>query len=357
MRFHGAVLGIAAWVAACLVYGSHLYLFRTLRGTATSWGHELAEAAAHFGVWALLTPLALAAARRWPLLDRRWPRQLPLHVGAALLVATLQLLLHSAVDHFWIHAGEGGMDALTRAVTGFFTRTWYANLLLWFGLVLAAGAWRRSQQARSREAELQRHLAQAQLEALRLRLHPHFLFNALNAISALIPERPAEAQRMVSRLGDVLRGVLASRAEEIPWREELALARAYLDVEQVRFQDRLTVAVETEPAIADALVPALLLQPLLENAIRHGIAQRPGAGRLTVSATACGDRLVVVVRDDGRGLGPGQGGRGVGLGSLEARLEHLYAGRASVALQPAADGGTEVRVELPLHLDAEGAAA
>ena len=346
------MVGVAAWGLAALVYSTHLYLYHALRGAGTAWRGDLAQATAHFGVWALLTPLVLAVAARRELPGYRWQRNLPLHLLTAVAVAAVQVALHTLVEHLWIHRGEGGSAALLSHFAGFFSRTYYANVLLYFALVLGVGLWRRAARARSREADLQRHLVQAQLEALRLRLQPHFLFNALHAISALVPDQPEKAQRMVARLADLLRGVLATRAEEIPLREELALARAYLDVEQVRFEDRLAVSVESDPALAEALVPALLLQPLIENAIRHGIARRPGAGRLDVRAAAAAQRLVLAVRDDGQGLAAAETGAGVGLGSLRARLERLYEGRASLSLRPLPGGGAETVVELPLRLSA-----
>ena len=358
VRLVPVALGTAAGAAATLLYSSHLYLFHLLRGGETTWRHELAEAAAHFGPWALLTPLVLAMARRRELLGPRWRRNLAWQAGAALAIAVAQLLLHSAVDHLAIHGGAGGVSGLVDATTRFFTRTFYANILLYFVLVVGANAWERGQRARSREADLQRHLLQAQLEALRLRLQPHFLFNALHGIAALIPDDPSRAQRMVTRLADLLRGVLATGSEEIPLHRELALARAYLDVEAMRFEDRLTVTVDSDPSLAEAAVPALLLQPLLENAIRHGIARRPGPGSIRVRVAREGAHLAVSVRDDGAGLPDDEPHRtGVGLGSLRSRLDRLYEGEATLSLRALPEGGAEARVELPLPGLRGGAAA
>lgn len=345
-------LVVAGWGVASVVYASHLYLFHTLRGAETRFGFQLAEAVAHFGVWAALTPAVLALARARPLPSRRWPRHLAFHLGAGLAVALAQLALHTVLDHLWIHGGAGGLAGFAERFSKLFTRTGFANVLLYFALVVAVGAVEQAHRRRLREAELQRHLAQAQLDALRLQLQPHFLFNALNSVSALIPEDAAAAQRMVARLSDLLRRALdPANAGEVPLSRELEAARSYLDVEEVRFQDRLRVEVSVPAELGGAAVPGLLLQPLLENAVRHGIARRPGGGRIELAAEARGDRLRLVVRDDGDGPedAPRAGGLGIGLANVRARLVQIYGEDHRLELRELAAGGAEAMVEIPLR--------
>jgi hypothetical protein len=358
---------IAALLAALgsLVYATHLYLYHRLQGQADSFPQEVAEAAVHFGAWAALVPFVLTTGRRWELLDRRWPSRLLLHFGLGLAIALAQLILHTLLDQVLIHGRTDGamfFDAGRR----FFVRTYYANVVVYFALVLGFGGMTWARRRREREAELERHLAHAQLDALRQQLQPHFLFNALNAISTLIPEDPAAAQRMVARLADLLRNALDQRnAVEIPLWRELEIASSYLAIEQVRFGDRLSVMLDVPATARHALVPGLLLQPLLENAVRHGLAARPGPGTIEVTARVDDSRLNLRVVD--RGVAPrddasrpvrdigsdesGKGGGRIGLGNVRARLRHLYGDAQHLELSPGADG-TVVEVSLPLRFAA-----
>ena len=366
-----AIAALAATVGS-LVYATHLYLYHRLQDQPVSFPEELAEAAVHFGAWAAVVPLVLRASRRWELIDRRWPSRLLLHLGLGLVVALAQLLLHTLLDQVLIH-GWNGVATFLDEGRRFFARTYYANVVVYLALVLGDGALAWARRRREREAELERHLTQAQLDALRQQLQPHFLFNALNAVSTLIADDPSAAQRMIARLAELLRLALDERnAAEVPLWRELELAGSYLAIEQVRFGDRLTVAVDVPPAARQALVPGLLLQPLLENAVRHGLARRPGPGSIEVTARVedAGLRLRVVDRGaaspdgasdrvhdtrSGRADASGvAGGDRIGLGNVRARLRHLYGDAQRLELVPAADG-TVVEVCLPLRFAAAAA--
>jgi LytS/YehU family sensor histidine kinase len=188
-----------------------------------------------------------------------------------------------------------------------------------------------------------------QLESLKVQLQPHFLFNTLNTILALIRTEPATAERMVSGLSELLRASLEAAGEhEVPLERELAILRPYLEIQQVRFRDRLAVLLDVDPAARGALVPYLILQPLVENAIRHGLAPRASAGRVEISASVLDDALRLEVRDDGVGIrAPSAMREGVGLGNTRARLRHLYGTRHAFEARPRAEGGFAVRVEIP----------
>jgi two-component system, LytTR family, sensor kinase len=197
-------------------------------------------------------------------------------------------------------------------------------------------------------AELHAQLADAQLNALRTQLNPHFLFNTLNAISTLVEQDPRGVRRMIARLGELLRHTLEGDDQEIPLARELEMLRRYLDIMEVRFQDKLEVSIETEGSLDDALVPNLVLQPLVENAFRHGLALMQTAGRVAVRAVRVDGDLVLTVRDNGRG--PGKEVRdGVGLANTRARLVQLYGARQRLALTAAEGGGALVEVRLPYH--------
>jgi two-component system, LytTR family, sensor kinase len=234
----------------------------------------------------------------------------------------------------------------------------YATVLVaWSALYFVILA-KREVEANRQEAERQRQQAllaqslarEAQLRALRYQLNPHFLFNALNAISTLVAEGRAEAANAtLARLADFLRATLDGTEAEVTLEKELSLVDGYLSVERARLQERLQASLQAEPGVLDAMVPALLLQPLVENAVRHGVAQRRQGGRVEVWAEAAGRRLRVVVRDDGPGAVDAAPSLGFGLANTEERLRHLFDDDFRLDLRPSALGGTEVVVEMPLR--------
>jgi LytS/YehU family sensor histidine kinase len=211
------------------------------------------------------------------------------------------------------------------------------------GIKLGERSVRRAQQ---RETELVR----AQLEALKLQVQPHFLYNTLNAIMVLVrQQRGREAEETLGRLSDLLRSVLDGAATpEVTLRRELAIVRLYLDIEELRFGDRLRVELDAPAALLDAAVPQLALQPLVENAIRHGIGRRAGAGRLGIRAAREDGALVIRVSDDGPGLAAASSdGGGIGLASTRARLLHLYGDAARLTLEDAPGGGAVATLRVP----------
>jgi len=227
-------------------------------------------------------------------------------------------------------------------------------LLYWAVIGVDRGlAW----QARYREAELQRarleaRLVEAQLDALRVQLRPHFLFNTLNAIAVLVRKDDGPgAIRMINGLGDLLRRSLGTvSVERVTLREELDFIGRYVDIELVRFSDRLRVAIDADSSALDGRVPCLLLQPLVENALVHGIAPRVAGGRLDIRARVVDARLVIEIRDDGPGVAAGHR-EGIGVSHVRKRLAQLYADRATFALGDGEDGGTVARVVLPFEVE------
>jgi len=212
---------------------------------------------------------------------------------------------------------------------------------------------RRVAQAAQDREELQDRLEDARLRALRLQLQPHFLFNTLNTITALVHHDPGSAERMVTGLSELLRASLRQDADhEVRLDQELELARHFLAIQQVRFADRLQVRFDIDPAANAGLVPSLLLQPLVENAVLHGIAPRAAAGCVAVSARRNGNRLAITVSDDGVGVSPGDRPDGVGLGNTRARLATLYGSRHRFEAGPGARGGFTVSIEIPFQVDA-----
>jgi LytS/YehU family sensor histidine kinase len=231
-------------------------------------------------------------------------------------------------------------------------RSFYFNLLVYWVIIGASAAldfYRKYRDRELRAMELEKLLAQTRLEALQAQLNPHFLFNTLHAISALMHDRVDAADRMLSRLSDLLRLALESTdTQEVPLRREVAFLQKYLEIEQTRFGDRLDVQLDIAPDTWEVMVPNLILQPLVENAIRHGIEPKAKGGRIRVSARGEADCLCLEVRDDGVGLAaPRPEREGVGLSNTRARLQHLYPGRHRFEMRNADDGGLVVRLAIP----------
>ena len=225
-----------------------------------------------------------------------------------------------------------------------------AFLVLLVLLLVLAG---RGRTHARRADRLERQLVAIDLQCRAMRLHPHFIFNTLNAISALIDVRPADARRMLARLSDLLRtAVEFMESSEIPLTREVELIEQYVELHQIRYEERLEIDVELAPEAIRAIVPPLVLQPLVENAIKHGVEKRAGGGRIAIAAEREGDTLRLRVRDDGPGPAA-ESADGFGLGNTRARLATMYGTRASVTLRAADGGGAEAVVEMPFR---EGAA-
>lgn len=308
--------------------------------------------------WALVTPLIFWAARRIPLRGERLASSIARHVVLALLFAAV-------IEFFWLqinirvqeYIGPGSMAAATRTeilvggwlsrlVGGAFT---YAAAL---GVATALGYHQRLRERELRASQLEAQLALAQVQALKMQLHPHFLFNTLHAITVLIREDPAAATRAVTRLGDLLRLTLSSAmTAEVSFRRELEILTLYLDIERTRFQDRLVINYDVQPATLDAMVPDLILQPLVENAILHGVSPNAGVGRIDVRSRAEGEWLILEIHDNGAGIPAGELPReGVGLSTTKERLQHLYGARHELGLGNAPGGGFRARIRIPLRL-------
>jgi signal transduction histidine kinase len=280
-------------------------------------------------------------------LERRltWPRVTVAIVAAATVLALARLLYLGALHRLF--GAPFSAHMLMMGVPGEFLVT--AGFLgLGFTIAYSGG----SQARELAVSRLESELAQARLQALQAQLHPHFLFNAFNSISALMHRDVEAADRMLARLGELLRRVLRrSGAPFVTLHEELEFVQLYLEIEQARFGERLQVSVDVEPGAREAVVPHLLLQPLVENAVRHGIAQTVAGGRVEIAARVeDGATLALEVRDTGRGLPPGwtPDAVGVGLSNVRSRLEQVYRGAHSLQVDGFPGGGVRVRLRLPL---------
>jgi two-component system LytT family sensor kinase len=313
-------------------------------------GTSLALQAITWGTWLLLLPSIVWSARRHPLEDRPSARLVARHVVQGFGF----VIVHAALAGF-IRWAVGLSISSTLALTivnslfvGFAT-----NFLRYSAILIAYQALVYHDAVRERDrhaARLEIDLAQAKLADVEARLRPHFLFNTLNAIAALVRDDPAAAEKMIGQLSDLLRAALKGEAaREVPLEEELTLVEQYLDIERVRFLDRLRTSIEASDEARQALVPHLLLQPLVENAVRHGIAPLEGGGSIAVKATREDGRLHLTITDDGLGIqnATGNNGTGIGLSALRARLAHLYGEGQRLDVQPAASAGTVVTIDIP----------
>jgi signal transduction histidine kinase len=312
-----------------------------------------------YGTWALITPLIFRFVAAFPLVETstdtlKAARNAALHVGTAFAVA-LTIDLGENVVREAVGGSTPDIGVLQQI-----QRFWFLDELVTYLIVLMAGLARIyyfQKKERQEEAErlekraqsLEAQLTEARLEALRMQLNPHFLFNTLHAVSTLVDRDPAGVRRMIARLSELLRHVLDEEApQEVPLAEELDFLEDYLDIQSIRFQGDLDTDIDVPPDLRDAQVPNLILQPVVENAIKHGASQVRGVGRIDIRGRRDGDRLVLTVADNGPGL-PAAQEDGLGLRNVRARLQALYGDDQALRLTSSPDEGTRAVLELPYH--------
>jgi two-component system, LytTR family, sensor kinase len=341
----------AAWLGtlfAALTSGRSLILL-SARGESVAWWRVVAFGLAQWWMWTIVGVVVWRAIRveqsQWSEWRRIALRHLPM---AALITVTRAFLLS------WLGKGilesAGDVRPLREWVTSYLLTQSAFDLLIYTAIVIAALAYedraRANERDRQRE-QLAAQLVDAELRALRMQLHPHFLFNTLHAIQVLIAEQPERARTMVVLLGDLLRSTLfADGAANVPLAQELEFVRRYLEIEQVRFEDRLRVTIAIPDALLTAVVPNFLLQPLVENAIRHGVSRVGAPAQIVLGAHTADDLLVIDVWNTGPAPN-GAPSTGLGLSTTRARLERLHGDRASCVLE-SYDGGARARITIPL---------
>jgi two-component system LytT family sensor kinase len=306
--------------------------------------------------WALLVPVVLWMARRFRFDRQSWRRSVLAHIPAVLAVTALHAVLTVSLRTPILTAyGRDAMWWSSFQELFFLYFDW--EMMTYWAVVGASHAYdfhRESQAQKLAAAHLQTRLAEASLQSLQRQLHPHFLFNTLHSISALIPRDPEAADAMLGQLSDLLRLTLDRiGTQELALKEELDFVQKYVEIERTRFGDRLHVEFDIAPETLDAAVPNMLLQPLVENAIRHGIARKVGGGRVEITARRHDGDLCLVVRDTGPGLAEAKPGlsKGVGLANTRSRLEHLFGGRHSLDFSEPPGGGLAVKIVIPFSVD------
>ena len=355
------------WVRLGLIWGiwTFIGIVFTLQGYFTSYRSErpmpftdsLYLQMTWSYLWALATPLVLWASARLPIERNNWIHSALLHVPISILLSVfLTALGHIVLWLYWSWplGKPFSFEKMSRFVVANFSEGIGIYLLIAL-TSYAVGYYRRYREGQVRTLQLEAQLSQSQLQALKMQLHPHFLFNTLHSISALLTKDVESARKMITRLGDFLRLTLEnSGSQEVTLQQEMEFLSCYLEIERIRFQNRLVTRVDLAEQTLDAKVPNLILQPIVENAIRHGIAPRSTPGLIEIEAKQHNGALRIQVRDNGPGLSDHRTSvnlfkKGLGLANTETRLERLYGAAHLFDLSNNPDGGLIVTLEIPFH--------
>ncbi|MFL5296931.1 MAG: sensor histidine kinase [Phenylobacterium sp.] len=355
LRWSWGLLGLTAmaWTIMALAF----FVSARTEGATFPWVSDAIWRILANGLWFAFTPAIFFLAKAFPVSGDRPAGHVAIHVLAAIAFTIAHMLIFLQADR-WL---DPYFPARLRSVSSALAEQWPSRLVsgcinyaVVFLVFSSIDRGRRARLERYRAEELRRRLAEAQLSALRMQIQPHFLFNTLHSISSLIHEAPSQAMTMVSRLGDFLRAALERGSQQtLRFEDELRFTGLYLDIERVRFGDRLRVSVEATPEALAAETPTLILQPLVENAIRHGVAPAMGIVDLQISATVRNGELEVRLRNAERHPDPARarprGADGLGLANTRARLRHAYGEQASLTVEAPAPGAFQATVRLPVH--------
>ena len=344
-----AAVLLAAGTVVGLYFASQAYLNPAYEGKLR-FGVALAINLTYYYLWALAAPLVFLVARSVPIDREGWWRAVLGHAAASLVLTSLIVVAAELVLRaVGIRTDRTFWTFLPLAFAVNFHGLWPTYWMLLLGF-LSFDFYVKLRDRELRSAQLEGRLNEARLSALKAQLQPHFLFNTLNSISSLMYQDVDAADAMLTRLSELLRLTIDRDRQVVPLREELELVRRYLAIERIRFGDRLRVDYDVDPASREIPVPSLVLQPLVENAIRHSIARQERGGHIRISARCDSAQIELRVEDDGPGLPRGGvAHRGVGLGNTEARLAQLYPARSSIELSNRPGGGVAVRIIIPVE--------
>lgn len=348
-------LGVLAfWTLVGLAFASQFYLSSTMLGRSVTWTQAISYSLADWYVWALLSGPILWLAHKFPPERGTAAKTAAIHLVAGLVCSSLYVLLRAFVGqaHGWLIDEPASFGEVARPLL---VKTFPFNLLV-YGVIVAishAIEYYRKYHARTVQTlELEKHLTEARLQSLLRQLKPHFLFNTLNGIASLMHTDVDAADKMLVRLSDLLRLTMTQTGRPlVALKDELAFLDRYLGIESIRFRDRLTTRFEIAPGLEGVQIPNLILQPLVENAIRHGIEPHARAGVIRICAWRSEQRVVLEVSDTGAGLPPGGPTReGIGVSNTRSRLRELYGDEHSFTLENRPEGGLSARIEIPYQL-------
>jgi signal transduction histidine kinase len=354
----GALAVWLAWTAAAFFFITRESAMRLYRGERVPWLPLSIGWLVSMYIWAAFTPAILWAGRRWPIDGERrdrW-RNVTVHAGFSALCSIATAVIEAvALLALGTVPPLQGPPSVRRLAIELVAYSFHAGVIQYWAIVAVQAVVRsrkRALELRVSSAELARQLTASQLSALKMQLQPHFLFNTLGAIMVLVQQgKKRDAEAMLARLSDLLRLVVDEvHMQEVPLWRELEFLERYLSIEEVRFQDRLRVRMDTEPNVGDALVPHMVLQPIVENAIRHGLGQSEEAVAIDIRAKRQNGLLLLTVADDGPGLAVAPLPRkGIGLTNTETRLTALYGSAGLLRVERRAPRGVRVTVAVPFH--------
>ena len=339
-----------------LVSAGQVHLYGHAVGREVDIGRLVPIYLARWYIWVALTPFIFAAARRWQLGGDAGRGARALNTLILVVASVVFALLHSALSALVDIALGAARAPVPLAVTEHVGAFFVSGLVVCAAIIAVYHAidyYRRYRSRELRASDLGAQLAQTKLQLLRMQLQPHFLFNTLNAVSSLMHEDVEAADAMLAALGGLLRAALhGDGAEEVPLRQEVELTSCYLDIMQLRFGGELSTSITIAPDALDALVPNMLLQPLVENSVLHGVAPRHHGGRIEVRAERVEGSLVMTILDDGPGIPDDwdeRGSLGVGLSNTRSRLRRLYGATQRMEISNRAEGGLRLALTIPFH--------
>lgn len=335
---------VGCWTFLALLFTPQTYLSNLRAPTPLTWGQAFGATLLLFYVWAALTPLVLWLGGRFAFERPRLLRNLLIHLVLCVPVSLAHILLLQNLNALVFSWSQSYRPPLP--IFALLVGLGATNVMVYWGIVAVSQAVNYFRKYQEREFRL----AQAQLQALRMQLHPHFLFNTLNAIAELVYSDPKAADRSIVSLSDLLRFSLESeKSQEVALKKELDFLEKYVEIQRTLMRERLNVRLSIDPETLDARVPNMLLQPLVENAIKHGISPRPEGGNIEVFARRLDGKLYVEITDDGLGLPEHGDGNGLGLVNTRERLRHLYGEAQDFNLSSFPGRGVTIRISLPFR--------
>lgn len=346
------------WTLLGVSFALSTYLGARQDNVQISWERVLSGYLADFYLWGMLSPLIFLLARRFEL-RKNFPRNVLIHLVASIVLSGF--VISAAAPLVWyfgyVNTARNPTLAILWRNNAFSAYYFHQGLTIYWTTLVVAHAlyyYRGLRQKEAQTARLTAQLAQAQLQALKMQIHPHFLFNTLNSIAALLHKDVEAADRMIARLGDFLRLTLkSSDAPIVDFEQELEFLKCYLEIEHIRFKDRLTVDFDIDSHALTAMVPNLILQPIVENAVKHGVARQTYPGHIIINARREGERLIMRVEDNGSGLKVKSNGSGIGLSNTRARLEQFYGEDFSFQIANSAERGASVTLDVPAFIEDE----
>ncbi|MFC1724330.1 sensor histidine kinase [candidate division KSB1 bacterium] len=356
-RFTIFILFFTLFVLISFISAGQVYFKYLTKGDTVSFLDELIWDLVSWLPWAFFAPFIFYLAEHFRFKSYKLIVIVIVHASAAVLLSIIQPVSYGILNDLY---GNFNHEWNVKTVFSLSLNLMHVKLLVYLfilGTFFLLDYYRKFREREVRSLRLENQLAEARLEVLKIQLHPHFLFNTLHAISALIPDDPDAADRMIGLLSDLLRLTLeSSKKQEVPLKEELDFLSLYLEIEEIRFQDRLKVEINVSPGMFDILVPGMLLQPLIENAIRHGISPKAEGGKVEINVRGINENVLIEIIDNGIGLkeaGSSSIKKGFGISNTKERLEQLYGENFSLEIKNTDSGGCIVTLEIPYRISGE----